>query len=78
MVPGARNEAGRANTRARRLATPIEVATYLQVPVRTLYTWRYQRKGLARIVLAVISNTGGRTWSRGSHQRRPADDATSG
>jgi excisionase family DNA binding protein len=25
--------------------TPTEVATYLQVPVRTLYTWRYQRKG---------------------------------
>jgi hypothetical protein len=25
----------------RRLATPIEVAAYLQVPVKTLYAWRY-------------------------------------
>ena len=29
----------------RRLATPSEVASYLQVPVKTLYTWRYYRKG---------------------------------
>jgi excisionase family DNA binding protein len=42
---GRGDEAGRATTGARRLATPTEVATYLQVPVRTLYTWRYQRKG---------------------------------
>jgi excisionase family DNA binding protein len=40
-----RDEVGRATSEARRLATPPEVAAYLQVPVRTLYTWRYQRKG---------------------------------
>jgi excisionase family DNA binding protein len=28
-----------------RLATPIEVAVYLQVPVKTLYAWRYEGKG---------------------------------
>ena len=29
----------------RRLATPSQVASYLQVPVKTLYTWRYKRVG---------------------------------
>jgi excisionase family DNA binding protein len=28
-----------------RLATPAEVASYLQVPVKTLYTWRYKGVG---------------------------------
>lgn len=28
----------------RRLATPTEVAAYLQVPVKMLYTWRYYGK----------------------------------
>jgi excisionase family DNA binding protein len=28
-----------------RLATPAEVASYLQVPVKTLYTWRYKEVG---------------------------------
>ena len=45
MPGGGGDEAGRATTGARRLATPTEVAAYIQVPVRTLYTWRYQRKG---------------------------------
>lgn len=27
------------------MATPAEVAAYLQVPVKTLYTWRYHGKG---------------------------------
>ncbi|HSL15011.1 MAG TPA: helix-turn-helix domain-containing protein [Actinomycetota bacterium] len=27
------------------MATPAEVASYLQVPVKTLYTWRYKRLG---------------------------------
>lgn len=29
----------------RSLATPPEVAEFLQVPVRTLVAWRYHRKG---------------------------------
>lgn len=29
----------------RALATPIEVAEYLQVPLKTLYQWRYQGEG---------------------------------
>ena len=29
----------------RRMATPAEVADYLQVPVKTLYQWRYQGEG---------------------------------
>jgi excisionase family DNA binding protein len=37
--------AGGAPTRVERLATPAEVASYLQVPVKTLYTWRYKRVG---------------------------------
>jgi len=45
MPDGAADEAGRATIGARRLATPTEVAAYLQVPLRTLYTWRYHRKG---------------------------------
>ncbi len=40
------DEAASATTGARRLATPTEVAAYLQVRVRTPYTWRYQRKAL--------------------------------
>jgi len=28
-----------------RLATPAEVAPYLQVPVKTLYTWQYTGVG---------------------------------
>lgn len=37
--------ARRAATIARRLATPFEVAEYLQVSVKTLYTWRYKLVG---------------------------------
>jgi excisionase family DNA binding protein len=29
----------------RRMATPAEVAEYLQVPVKTLYRWRYAGEG---------------------------------
>ncbi len=29
----------------RTLATPVEVAEYLQVPLKTLYQWRYQGEG---------------------------------
>lgn len=29
----------------RRMATPAEVADYLQVPVKTLYRWRYAGEG---------------------------------
>ena len=29
----------------RRMATPAEVADYLQVPVKTLYQWRYRGVG---------------------------------
>jgi excisionase family DNA binding protein len=32
-------------TKPRRMATPPEVAAYLQVPVKTLYRWRYQGEG---------------------------------
>jgi excisionase family DNA binding protein len=39
------DRAARPATGARRLATPREVASYLQVPVKTLYTWRYKRVG---------------------------------
>ena len=45
MRSDAEDQAARATTGARRLATPTEIAVYLQVPVRTLYAWRYQRKG---------------------------------
>ncbi len=31
--------------KGRRLATPAEVADYLQVPLKTLYQWRYHQKG---------------------------------
>lgn len=30
---------------SRRMATPAEVADYLQVPVKTLYRWRYAGEG---------------------------------
>ena len=39
------DEGGRSTSRVRRLATPIEVAAYLQIPVKTLYAWRYEGKG---------------------------------
>jgi excisionase family DNA binding protein len=39
------DEAGRSISRMRPLATPIEVAAYLQVPVKTLYSWRYEGRG---------------------------------
>ncbi|MGH2596177.1 MAG: helix-turn-helix transcriptional regulator [Actinomycetota bacterium] len=39
------DEAGWSTLRMRRLATPIEVGAYLQVPVKTLYAWRYEGKG---------------------------------
>jgi excisionase family DNA binding protein len=45
MLSGAGDGVGRAATGERRLATPSEVASYLQVPVKTLYTWRYKRVG---------------------------------
>jgi excisionase family DNA binding protein len=45
MPSGVGDEAAKATGRARRLATPTEVAAYLQVPVKTLYTWRYKRQG---------------------------------
>jgi excisionase family DNA binding protein len=45
MQGPAEDEAGGSTSRVRRLATPIEVAAYLQVPVKTLYAWRYEGKG---------------------------------
>jgi excisionase family DNA binding protein len=45
MSAKARDGAGGAAARVERLATPAEVASYLQVPVKTLYTWRYKRVG---------------------------------
>jgi excisionase family DNA binding protein len=39
------DEAGGSMSRMRRLATPIEVAAYLHVLVKTLYAWRYEGKG---------------------------------
>jgi hypothetical protein len=68
------DDAGGSTSRVRRLATPIEVAAYLQVPVKTLYAWRYEGRVLARIELVAISDTVGRMWRRGSSQLRPADD----
>jgi excisionase family DNA binding protein len=45
-MPGQAGEgAGRVATSGERLATPEEVASYLQVPVKTLYTWRYKGAG---------------------------------
>jgi NAD(P)-dependent dehydrogenase (short-subunit alcohol dehydrogenase family) len=41
----------------RPLATPIEVAAHLQVPVKTLYSWRYEGRVLAHVVSAAISGT---------------------
>jgi ABC-2 type transport system ATP-binding protein len=41
MPGGAGDQARRASTGARRLATRTEVAAYLQVPMRTSYAWRY-------------------------------------
>lgn len=32
-------------TAQRRLATPAELADFLQVPVKSLYQWRYQGHG---------------------------------
>jgi hypothetical protein len=60
MQRPAENEGGGSTSRVRRLATPIEVAAYLQVPVKTLYAWRYEGKVLVRIELAAISATVGR------------------
>jgi hypothetical protein len=68
------DEAGRSISRMRPLATPIEVAAYLQVPVKTLYSWRYREGVLAHVVSAAISGTAGRMWRRGLHQRRLADE----
>ena len=45
MPSQAGDSARRAATVARSLATPNEVAEYLQVPVKTLYTWRYKGVG---------------------------------
>ncbi len=53
------DDAGRSRSRVRRLAT-IEVAAYLQVPVKTLYAWRYEGKVLARIELVAIADTVGK------------------
>jgi excisionase family DNA binding protein len=39
------DEEGSSTSRVRRLATPIEVAAYLQVPEKTLYAWQYEGKG---------------------------------
>ena len=77
MQGGVRDEVGSATTGARRLATPTEVATYLQVPVRTLYTWRYHRKGpwahrVGRHLRYRWEDVG-----RGLRQLRPADDPNS-
>jgi hypothetical protein len=52
--------AGRSTFGMRRLATPVEVAAYLQVPVKTLYACRCEGRVLARIELAAISDTVGR------------------
>ena len=30
---------------SKQFLTPQQLATYLEVPVKTLYGWRYQRKG---------------------------------
>jgi excisionase family DNA binding protein len=38
-----------ANTDARPLAQPPEVAAYLGVPVKTLYAWNHARKGPAAL-----------------------------
>jgi len=45
MPGGVAGQTAGAATGVRRLATPSEMAAYLQVPVKTLYTWRYQGKG---------------------------------
>jgi hypothetical protein len=45
MPSGAGDGTGGATTGERRLATPSEVASDIQVPVKTLYTWRYKRVG---------------------------------
>jgi excisionase family DNA binding protein len=45
MQGPADDEAGESTSQVRRLATPIEVAAYLQVPVKTVYAWRYEGKG---------------------------------
>ncbi len=49
------DDAGRSASRVRRLATPIEVAACLQVPVKTLYAWRYG--GLTRFLVAASTVT---------------------
>lgn len=45
MPTKARVGAGGPAVGVGRLATPAEVASYLQVPVKTLYTWRYKGVG---------------------------------
>jgi len=67
-------EAGRSTSRVRRLATPIEVAAYLQVPVKTCMRGATRGKVLARIELAAISDTVGRMWRHGSRRPQLADE----
>ena len=74
MQRGVGDEAGRATIDVRRSATPTGVAAYLQVPVKTVYLWRYQKKVPPRTVLAATFDTGGRTWRLGSRRLRPADE----
>lgn len=40
-----REELEREGELAKRLLTPGEVAEFLALPVRTLYTWRYRGEG---------------------------------
>jgi hypothetical protein len=78
MQGPAEGEAGGSTSRVRRLATPIEVAAYLQVRVKTLYAWRYEGKGLARIELVAISATVGRMWKHGFRWPHRADETGMG
>ena len=48
-LPKRASESGRtdspAGSQADRLLSPQELADYLDVPVKTIYSWRYYRKG---------------------------------
>lgn len=49
-----------------RLVDVVELAGYLGVPGKTLYAWRYRRKGPAALRLAVTFGIGGVTLIDGS------------
>lgn len=68
--------AGGAATWDRRLATPAEVASYLQVPVKTLSPGATRGQVLARTVFDATCETARRTWRLGSLRlRRRANGA---